>query len=241
MRRKRTYVPRVATDEYLEYVRQQVEATTTGAKHGDGKADHDGDDHAHEGTGTGEAYVPVSLSDPFTRSEPLTEPLIGWKGLRVSPRGIVMSSTTMMRGLGPGSVGGALCWPKREKMIATCLDHTPSYLTMGSRPVGASHPAPGLSCNCGIHAAIELDRAIGYADGGDGFCAVIAEIYLWGRTVINETGYRAEFAYPRCLWIATGDERLVARCAFAYGVPAYAMSWDDMLDWSLISQFGDMS
>jgi len=63
----------------------------------------------------------------------------------------------------------------------------------------AAHDAadlPSLKCTCGLYAAknIEHIEKCGYGKFG-----VRGEVYLWGRVVEHERGWRAEFAYPKSL------------------------------------------
>ena len=62
----------------------------------------------------------------------------------------------------------------------------------------AANEVPHRKCTCGIYAAknIEHLRQIGYADGG-----VCGEVYLWGTVVEHKLGWRAQFAYPKSLFL----------------------------------------
>lgn len=60
------------------------------------------------------------------------------------------------------------------------------------------HNAPQMNCTCGIYAAKshdDLTRA-GYA----GF-EIHGEVYLWGTVVEHERGWRAEYAFPKELFL----------------------------------------
>ena len=85
---------------------------------------------------------------------------------------------------------------------------------------------PGQLCRCGIYAARDLETLKGLAQAGLHGPLVVGEVALWGRTIVAERGYRAEYGYPRSLWLV--QERLPPSCspdqtcaelAAAYGVP----------------------
>jgi hypothetical protein len=66
---------------------------------------------------------------------------------------------------------------------------------------GAHNPAesPYFSCTCGVYAAktIEHLRQCGYKRFG-----LFGEVYMWGKVVEHERGWRAQFAYPKTLFLA---------------------------------------
>lgn len=75
--------------------------------------------------------------------------------------------------------------------------------------------APSEGCSCGIYAAASLSelRTIVGAASVD----VVGEVYLWGKVIKGERGYRAEYAYPKSLFLL--DENLEAEAGLlCYGV-----------------------
>ena len=58
------------------------------------------------------------------------------------------------------------------------------------------HESPRLDCRCGVYAAKTFDRLerMGYTEAEGG---VRGEVFLWGRVVEHDHGWRAQFAYPR--------------------------------------------
>jgi len=58
---------------------------------------------------------------------------------------------------------------------------------------------PYFSCTCGVYAAktIEHLHQCGYKKFG-----VHGEVYLWGKAVEHERGWRAQYAYPKTLFLA---------------------------------------
>jgi len=61
-----------------------------------------------------------------------------------------------------------------------------------------AHEPPQLDCTCGVYAAknIEHLRQLGYEGRG-----IHGEVYLWGTVVEHELGWRAQFAYPKTLFL----------------------------------------
>ena len=57
---------------------------------------------------------------------------------------------------------------------------------------------PQTNCTCGVYAVKTLDhfRSAGYAK-----CGIHGEVYLWGTVVEHELGWRAQFAYPKTLFL----------------------------------------
>jgi hypothetical protein len=57
-----------------------------------------------------------------------------------------------------------------------------------------AHEAPQAGCTCGVYAAKSLAhlRTAGYTQYG-----IHGEVNLWGTVVEHETGWRAQFAYPK--------------------------------------------
>lgn len=61
------------------------------------------------------------------------------------------------------------------------------------------HQAPLESCWCGIHAAKDLDTLRKVAGPGP----IVGEVYLWGKVIPGELGYRAQYAYPKSLRVVS--------------------------------------
>ena len=61
-----------------------------------------------------------------------------------------------------------------------------------------THELPHSDCTCGVYAAknIEHLRQFGYERRG-----IHGEVYLWGTVVEHKLGWRAQFAYPKSLFL----------------------------------------
>ena len=60
------------------------------------------------------------------------------------------------------------------------------------------HELPHSNCTCGVYAAKNLEhlRQFGYERRG-----IHGEVYLWGTVVEHKLGWRAQFAYPKSLFL----------------------------------------
>ena len=76
------------------------------------------------------------------------------------------------------------------------------------------HAAPHEFCSCGIYAAKDLDtlQKVAFPE------PIVGEVYLWGKVIPGENGYRAQYAYPKSLRLVTKNaldvklEQLRAYC-----------------------------
>ena len=61
-----------------------------------------------------------------------------------------------------------------------------------------AHELPHFDCSCGVYAAKNIDhlRRFGYEE-----CGILGEVYLWGTVVEHKLGWRAQFAYPKSLFL----------------------------------------
>jgi hypothetical protein len=95
-------------------------------------------------------------------------------------------------------------WPGHQPLAAQCA---------------RAHTPPGEGCGCGVYALAESERWPYYQFEGKGY-AVWGEVLLWGTVVKGDKGYRAQFAYPKNLYLAHKDYRFVAPLRESYqGVP----------------------
>lgn len=94
------------------------------------------------------------------------------------------------------SLNGEL-WVPGKPLVASCnrvfCPKTSGRGTQGA--CGESH-APAIGGTCGVYAAKDLRylHKSGYTKYG-----IHGEVYLWGFVVEHETGWRAQYAYPRNL------------------------------------------
>lgn len=145
------------------------------------------------------------------------EPTIGWRAWTYTAQGLV-------------SPQQGTAWPPREAVTAEC-QAVCLMIPMPTEPTAASHPAPDMMCNCGIHASVLAEHAIGYTVG----MQIIGTVKLWGRVVDCEWGWRGQYAYPAELWLIAPSERadvvrpIADQISVDYGVPCSVSPLADIL------------
>jgi hypothetical protein len=146
------------------------------------------------------------MASPVERTQ--GDPVFGWRYWQLSPRRLLRSVT--QRGFE---------WPPGRVLKAVCLE--------------VGHPAPAERCNCGLYANPDLEalRQHGLCLAPD--VIVIGQVALWGKVVVDEPSYRAEFAYPARLSLVvdsliddTAPDVLVAGLE-AYRVPVHTTTLDE--------------
>jgi len=87
-------------------------------------------------------------------------------------------------------------WSPRHALAATCSASFGWAPVRGAEVVHGRHEAPQATCTCGIYAAKSFDhlRDQGYSRRG-----IRGEVYLWGNVIEHQSGWRAQFAYPKTL------------------------------------------
>jgi hypothetical protein len=100
--------------------------------------------------------------------------------------------------VGLKSVNGEL-WVPGQPLSAVCRADRSGSIAGLSKATHNSGELPYFNCTCGIYAArtIEHLHQCGYGKFG-----VRGEVFLWGRVVEHERGWRAEFAYPKTFLLA---------------------------------------
>lgn len=84
----------------------------------------------------------------------------------------------------------------------------------------ARHRPPARDCSCGIYALkslLLLKRSAYFSEDCFG------QVSLWGRVLEAEDGYRAEFAYPKNLYVTYMNIRNIEPLS-VYGVPVRLMN-----------------
>jgi hypothetical protein len=88
-------------------------------------------------------------------------------------------------------------WHPAQSLKARCRA---SAVVGRAEVVHDAHDVPQANCTCGIYAVKTLDhfRSAGYERFG-----ICGEVFLWGKVVEHELGYRAQFAYPKNLFLSS--------------------------------------
>ena len=122
--------------------------------------------------------------------------LVGWRLWRIPCFGDTMLS-----------INGAV-WKPREALRATCNKGATS--------------CRGHHCECGIYA---WKKRGDVETNEDGYNCIKGEVWLWGKIIEHEKGYRAEYAYPKSFEKSADAERVAA----IYGVRVFNHEQIDFL------------
>jgi preprotein translocase subunit YajC len=90
-------------------------------------------------------------------------------------------------------------WFAHQPLSAVCRADACGSIAGLSNATHNPAELPHFSCTCGVYAARTMEhlRQCGYKRSG-----VHGEVYLWGTVVEHERGWRAQFAYPKTLFLA---------------------------------------
>ena len=100
---------------------------------------------------------------------------------------------------------GDSIWPADEPLNAVC-------------DLGKKHNPPAAKCTCGIY-ALSTEEAYPYYGYDGRTYAVFGETYLWGEVICGSRGFRAQYGYPKLLYIAYKDWKYAGPLQDAYRVP----------------------
>jgi hypothetical protein len=90
-------------------------------------------------------------------------------------------------------------WHPGQPLAARCRVYSAGTIVARAEAAHDAHDAPQADCTCGVYASKSLEhlRTTGYARYG-----IHGEVYLWGKVVEHERGWRAQLAYPRNLFLS---------------------------------------
>lgn len=116
-------------------------------------------------------------------------PLVGWRMWDIVPESMPrLQSLSNAKGT---------AWEPMVPQIGTCNAKDPSEIT--------DHVCPSWEHRCGVHAVKELlqVKKWGAPSVGNGsqYVRLIGEIDLWGRVLEYSEGFRAEWGYPKKLYV----------------------------------------
>ena len=141
-----------------------------------------------------DALRSVEPRKPSQRVPDGIDPIVGWRAWNV--RGGMLTGLAYTKP-----------WEPRKQLEAVCGGNDGED--------EKCNRCPSKECNCGVWAfpSIEsLNTALaGYAD-----VSVFGEVYLWGRIIECTNGFRAQFAYPKELWLLDSS---LEELGYIYNVP----------------------
>lgn len=156
------------------------------------------------------------------------EPIVGWRFWHpelvelvdsVEPRPDAHSVS--FRLFGVFGVRDFSEWPMYEALRARCRNQPSGH-----------EDAPTDGCSCGIYGFRTLAQLLSALEAMPR--RLIGEVLLWGKVIVTERGYRAQYAYPKRL-LATEAFNLRKYDAMdrelesAYGLEIARTSWESVL------------
>jgi hypothetical protein len=89
-------------------------------------------------------------------------------------------------------------WSPSKPLAAGCRAAARGSIVGLGEAVHNTHESPHSDCTCGVYAAKKIEhlRQFGYKRRG-----IHGEVYLWGTVVEHTRGWRAQFAYPKSLYL----------------------------------------
>ncbi len=160
------------------------------------------------------------MMDGFTIPDAI-DPIVGWRYWRMDRTGRLLASLGGSgRGWKPGRPKRASCASQRNPNDFR-FEHVSGIMT-------AAHESPAERCRCGIYAARTLEELRSQMLLGLGI-AVVGEVLLWGKVIPGSRGYRAQFAYPKHLYVMARGLRREARMIEAlrvYGAPVESIRYE---------------
>jgi hypothetical protein len=150
------------------------------------------------------------------------DPVVGWRYWRMDRTGRLLASLGGSgRGWRPGAPKRASCASQRDPNDFR-FEHVSGVMT-------APHDSPAERCRCGIYAARSLNDLRSQMLLGLGI-AVVGEVLLWGKVIPGSRGYRAQFAYPKHLYIMTRGlrrERRMIEALAVYGTAVDTIRYEE--------------
>jgi hypothetical protein len=145
---------------------------------------------------------------------------VGWRAWEVLPPK-TRHDTVMLRSVTHSST----VWLPRQVTEATCERHSHED----------DHHVPEERCSCGLYSAKDLEhlRSMGYHsyDPDRGRFTIVGEVNLWGKVIEGSQGWRAQFGYPKKLYVPFEVMRLFYKpLKETYGVPVELKNYLDPIE-----------
>lgn len=124
----------------------------------------------------------------------------------------------------PGEMVGWRGWQVVDGTLRSVNDPSAMWIPkqefVGYCDQGKSHKVPWAKCQCGIYATKTMEklRVNQYHNAG-----AFGLVSLWGGMIDGGDGYRAEFAYPKRIFLPYLSWKL-ADALEVYGVPVVLMN-----------------
>jgi hypothetical protein len=130
------------------------------------------------------------MADDFVIPDEIEES-VGWRGWKVTENGLLQAIVHDEAIWQPGVPTQAVCYK------------------------GKRHPVPFMNCTCGFYATKTLTAL---QENGYHLDGAFGTVSYWGKMIDFTDGFRAQFAYPREIWVPYSKLHWVQALSI-YGVP----------------------
>lgn len=124
-------------------------------------------------------------------------PITAWRAWALTMEG----SEYRLKAIGQHSI-----WLPKKKLEASCAKG------------GTNHPAPHFSCECGVWCFKTLELLLPALEGYT--VPILGNVSIWGRIIETDKGFRAQYAYPKELWLL---DKAHEQLGYIYGVPVRSL------------------
>lgn len=129
----------------------------------------------------------------FEKPKKGKDPLIGWRMWDLPMKGTYEG----VSGWRLKAISHAHLWEPFQPMRGTCYGKPPEKIT--------DHTCPSWEHRCGVHAVKEVFQVRKWGSPTVGnksdYVRILGELDMWGRVLEYEEGFRAEWGYPRKLYL----------------------------------------
>jgi hypothetical protein len=135
--------------------------------------------------------------------------MVVWRAWDIDVKGILLSINNVP-------------WTPREPFVAQCKDFCPFY------PIpSAAGTSPHENGSCGIYAAKSVTwlHKQGYWKPN----RVVGQMHIWGKVIDAEKGIRAQYAYPKKLFVPLHMWKQAEKACRLYKVPTRLVVAQDFL------------
>jgi hypothetical protein len=145
--------------------------------------------------------------------------LVGWRGWDLAQPHFLTSSEGL----------GHTVWLPGERTEATTFLCVRRY-NMHNNHEGirkGDHTPPQVDCTCGIYA---FSQSGFLEEGGYERQPILGEVWLWGRVIECEKGFRAQLAYPKKFYVVESTILAWGRDFIEYLAYRYGVEWCQLID-----------
>jgi hypothetical protein len=140
------------------------------------------------------------VTKPAHNAEPVPDQVVaitGWRAWSI----LRLAGETRLKAISWNAL-----WPAKEKMVARCINNlaVPDQNGIARQILQEEDwrkQSPAADCCCGLWAFPDAETLMAMLR--ESYCgvAVVGTVDLWGRVIEHSNGYRAQYGYPKELWL----------------------------------------